>query len=272
MQPPPHHATFEGYHTSPFAPIPLNSSLGCIWCAPDSIVLYMATKFGWNHLNWSLLYHHPKMSSLFCRLCLISEQISPLYPSTSALTAFNTLELSSLMSRRTRGATCGRWHHPNLKRRVCPGTLARTCKSTSWDQCSIFSNQKTPASSTDTSKSSGKRRSRSFDSDAVQLSWSPRHLGRIFMLWAPCAFQTSKRYRRRCAASGFPRFALADIVPRRNEPDPRGRAKLLRREYATKGKGTANWYEWKFVVVAPRKKMAWSLSFLFYVRRNDAQY
>ena len=170
MQPPPHHATFEGYHTSPFAPIPLNSSLGCIWCAPDSIVLYMATTFGRNHLNRSLLCHHPKMSSLFCRLCLISERISPLYPSNSALTAFNTLDLSSLMGRRTRGATCGRWHHPNLKRRVCPGTLARTCKSTSWDQCSIFSNQKTPSSSFGTSLSDAKRRSRSLDANVVQRS------------------------------------------------------------------------------------------------------
>ena len=107
MQPPPHHATFDGYHTPPFAPIPLNSSLGRIWYAPDSIGLYMATTFGWNHLNRSLLYHYPKMSSLFYRFCLISERISPLHPSTSALTAFNTLDLSSLMGRRTRGATCG---------------------------------------------------------------------------------------------------------------------------------------------------------------------
>ena len=154
----------------PLPPIPRNLSLGCIWCALGSIVLYMATTCGWNHLNRSLLCHHPKMSSLFYRLCLISEQISPLHPSASALTAFNALDLSSLMGRRTRGATCGRQHHPNLKWRVCPGTLARTYKSASWDQCSIFSNQKTPASSFGTSLSDAKRRSRSLDANVVQRS------------------------------------------------------------------------------------------------------
>ena len=187
MQPPPHHATFDGYHTPPFAPIPLNSSLGRIWYAPDSIGLYMATTFGWNHLNRSLLYHYPKMSSLFCRLCLISERISPRHPSTSALTDFNALDLSSLMGRRMRGATCGRRHHPNLKKRVCLGTLARTYKSASWDQCSIFSNQKTPASSFGTSLTDDKRRSRSLDANVVQRSGQFVSIMVDFLIfWAQC--------------------------------------------------------------------------------------
>ena len=73
---------FDGHPTHTFAPTPLNSSLGYTWCAPDSGVLNMATIFGWNDLNRSLLYHNPKMSSIFYCLCLISERISPLHPST----------------------------------------------------------------------------------------------------------------------------------------------------------------------------------------------